>query len=355
MTLLHSQYAGRYTLEELLGQGAHAVVYRAWDAVRAMEVALKLYNEDALDHQTAEAATNAKVADCAAVMPLFEVFTDVLPREATSMPLAKPFVKRFESLSCAEVRLAGLRLFTALAFCHGRGVVHGDIKPANLFRDRHGHLQLGDFGVADFLPGARRGHTLEYAAPELLAGEPRSPQTDVWAASVTLFELMCGELPFGSTLDSSEAEVAERISSGQAQKVADLRPFLPRRLQSYFRSAFKVDPAQREITSAIVAHNAISEVAALADWVRIGGSGAIERWEGVERDRDGNPTGVQLAAELVFRPNLRRYEAHIYRQRPGGQLRRIPGARGCQGPSEATVRQLMYARMRALTEGRSLR
>jgi serine/threonine protein kinase len=351
-SLLNSKYAGRFGIEELVGEGANARVYRAWDEVRGCEVALKLYNEDALDHQVAEAATNTRVADCPAVMPLYEVLTDVLPMEATAMPLARGLLAGSERLAATHVRAHGLRLMTALMYCHGRGVIHGDIKPANLFCDRHGHLQLGDFGIRDFLPDGRRGHTLEYAAPELLDGEPRSAASDVWAANVTLYELFCGELPFGSSLDHPEAVVARAIARGDWPPVQGHRPYLPRRLQRYFADSFVVEPRERPLGSAEAAHIALAGVALRADWVRVRQTSVAERWEGVERDDGGERTGVMYCAELTHLPRAGRWDARVTRQRPGKRAQSVSGSRPCTGPSEGTVRQCMYSKMRALTEGR---
>ena len=181
-------------------------------------MALKLYDADALDHQVAEAATNTTVADCSAVMPLYEVLTDVLPMEATSMPLATPLVEPYEPVSCGMVREHGLRLMTALSYCHGRGVVHGDIKPGNLFKDRNGHLQLGDFGIGDFLPGGRRGHTLECARARVTHREPANQRVGRLGCQRDSYELFCGGCPSGLGPTQNEERIASRILAGELRE-----------------------------------------------------------------------------------------------------------------------------------------
>lgn len=352
-TLLHTVYLGRYRIEELRGEGRNARVYRAYDLVRRGEVALKLSTADSLDHQTAEAAAQHQLEECPAVMPLYDVHPDAVPYEATAMPLASATLADLGPLPAASARQQVLRVLTALGYCAGRNVVHGDVKPKNCFVDRHGHVQLGDFGIADFLQEGKRGHTLEYAAAELLQGGPRGPASDVWAAMVMLYELLCGELPFGCTADDPDHVVASRILSGAFTPVAAHRPFLPRRFQRLFQDAFVVDPVARPICSTTQAHNELARIPVRADWVRVSRPGLVERWEGVERDRDGGTTGVTFEAELRHFPRARRYEAEVRRAQAGRRMQRWPGARPCQDTSEARTRQRMYSRMRAVTEGRS--
>jgi serine/threonine protein kinase len=232
-------------------------------------------------------------------------------------------------LASAAAKQQMLRLLNALRCCHGRGVVHGDVKPANAFINRYGHAQLGDFGVRDFLPDGRRGHTLEYAAPELLSGRPRSAASDVWAAMVTAYELFCGDMPFGSAADDPEDVVAARIVSGRFPKVAVHRPLLPRALQRMFEAAFVVDPAARDLSSAELAINALADVPLQADWVNVRRPGVAECWEGLERDPNGEPTGVALEAVLTHLPRAKRFEADVRRRRPGSRFQRIAGTRVC--------------------------
>jgi serine/threonine protein kinase len=239
--------------------------------------------------------------DCPSVLPLLDVHTDALPFEATSMPLAAGTLGGAGPIPASAAKQQMLRVITALQYCHGRSILHGDVKPTNTFIDQHGHAQLGDFGIADYLPEDRRGYTLEYATPELLAGEARTAESDIWAATVMYYELLGGEMPFGTTADDPEAIVATRIAAGRFRPIGDLRPYLPRGLQALFKRAFAVDPALGSVTSAAEALNAIANIPLLADWVRVRKSGVLERWEGMERDNDGNATGTTFTAELVQR------------------------------------------------------
>ncbi|WP_293395661.1 protein kinase [Nevskia sp.] len=99
-------------------------------------------------------------------------------------------------------------LFEAMAFVHDKGIVHHDIKPANILFSQDGGIKLGDFGVAN-----RDGGTRRYMAPEMLLGEAvtrTDPRVDIYALALTLIEMLSGEHPFEglSPADSLKRRIA---------------------------------------------------------------------------------------------------------------------------------------------------
>ena len=124
------------------------------------------------------------------------------------------------------------------------GIVHCDVSPSNIFVSRTGDLKLGDFGVAR----ARAMHASDavmgkpyYLSPEVLAGNV-TPAADLWAATVTLYELLTLERPFtGSTPD----EVYAAIRHGRYNPVHRLRPEAPEELSDVIARAFSRDPDDR--------------------------------------------------------------------------------------------------------------
>src|SRR5919201_890421 len=144
---------------------------------------------------------------------------------------------------------AGAQVLEGLAHAHARGVVHRDVKPANvLLADGEGiSVRLLDFGLAQTddaetltavgdVPG-----TLAYIPPERLAGDVSGPAGDVWAVGVLLWEALAGGHPFWT---SSPLETARAIERG-APSLADTRPDLPRSLTAAVDDALALDPARR--------------------------------------------------------------------------------------------------------------
>src|SRR5205085_587939 len=144
---------------------------------------------------------------------------------------------------------AAAQILEGLAEAHRRGIVHRDVKPANILLEEGPGISVRilDFGLALMnqeetltAPGDIPG-TLAYISPERLRGEPAGPATDVWSVGVLLWEGLAGQHPFwgGSLLDTGR-----RIAEG-APSIATQRPDLPRPLVTLVDRALSVDLAAR--------------------------------------------------------------------------------------------------------------
>ncbi len=126
-------------------------------------------------------------------------------------------------------------------------VVHCDVSPSNLFISRTGEIKLGDFGIAKVrsLDASKRNGIwgkVHYASPELLKGEDVMPQADVWAAAVTLYELLTLCRPFvGESVDA----IATEILRADPPPVTYLRPEIPEAVEGVLQMALHPDPEQR--------------------------------------------------------------------------------------------------------------
>ena len=205
----------RYTVLELLGQGGMADVYRAQDAERGQEVALKLL-DPLRGIGTARARFLQEMQLCRQLvhpsLPVVHDFGEWNGRLYLSMELLEGESVRelLDGLAGAPAETArtaavGRGVARALQMCHQAGVIHRDVKPANVFLLRDGGVKLLDFGVAKPLlddPGLSATGTVPgtpaYLAPEILLGKSPSPASDLWSLGVMLYEMATGRRPFPS-------------------------------------------------------------------------------------------------------------------------------------------------------------
>ncbi len=200
--------AGRYRLDRLLGAGASGRVFLATDEVAGRQVALKMFFAAGARGGAAyeRFVREARLASTLRHPSLVEVYDVSVERGFLVMEflaggsLAQR-VAAGERLAPAQVRRMALDIISGLEAAHHHGVVHRDVKPANIFFDARGTAKLGDFGVAHLVDlgqtqtGGLIG-TLAYMSPEQITGAPISIAADIYALGVTLFEAVTGRLPF---------------------------------------------------------------------------------------------------------------------------------------------------------------
>lgn len=338
---INQEIAQRYLYRGPLGHGAHGTVCRVYDSVREGEVALKLFHDDAFDVQTAEAARQFQVAEGSCILPLLEVHTAIAEGQATVMPLAAGTLAETLPTFASNAVYATRRMLTALEFCHGRRVVHGDVKPSNVFRDEHDNVLLGDFGVA--------GMTPEYAAPELLKGEEKTVASDLWAVAVSFYELLCGEPSFGQRPDLDEFELAQRIEACDYTHPDHRLPHLPLRFRGFFRGAFVADPGARTYATAAAMRHALRDLAVRVEWVQFRKPGCVVCFEGHALTSDGHRNGTTYEAYIVHRPRKGDFVPVVKKAPPGQDPRRLTGLPPFAG-SKAQAGQQLSVWMRRLTD-----
>lgn len=199
---------GRFRLDRLLGAGSSGRVFLATDEVSGRQVALKMFFAAEARGSAAfeRFAREAKVAQALRHPNLVEVYEVSIDGGFLVMELLHggSLAQRLaagERLTGPQVRRLALELVEALQAAHQRGVIHRDVKSANVFFDSRGSAKLGDFGVAHLV---ELGHTqtggligtLAYMSPEQITGAPLSVAADLYGLGVTLFEALTGRLPF---------------------------------------------------------------------------------------------------------------------------------------------------------------
>jgi hypothetical protein len=257
MTSQSGETLGRYRLEEAVGQGGMAVVYRAVDTVLGRTVAVKLirpaFTGDAqfLERFLQEARLVASL-DHPNILPVYDF------GEHDGKPyLVLPFLQggtlggRLEGRPQTLPRAAAwlVQLGGALDAAHARGVLHRDVKPGNVLIGGDGRLVLGDFGIARLAEVSTRmtatgmvvGTPL-YMAPELARGSDASPASDRYALAVIAYEMVAGRPPFTG---SNPLSILHQQVNEPVPRLAGELPELPRGVDAWLQRGLAKDPAQR--------------------------------------------------------------------------------------------------------------
>ena len=197
--------AGRYRLDEMLGSGGAGRVFRARDEVSGRDVAIKLWSTElARGNQAYERfVREAKVASTLRHANLIECYGFSAEMGYIVMELmAGSLADRVsDAMTEKSVRRMALDVLGGLELAHQRGIIHRDVKPANVFFDARGIAKLGDFGVAHLtdLGQTQTGGligTLAYMAPEQITGARLTITADLYSLGVTVFEALTGRPPF---------------------------------------------------------------------------------------------------------------------------------------------------------------
>jgi tetratricopeptide (TPR) repeat protein len=229
---------GHYVLVSLLGTGGMAEVWKAWDRSLGRWVAVKYLKGD-VGHPTQRIEREGRMAGQLSHPSIISIFERGLQdgRAYLVMPFVDGRPPRSPLPPREAARLA-LEVARALAHAHEAGVIHRDVKPANILVEAGGRVVLADFGLAilDETVTSRwaMSGTPEYASPEQIRGDALDVRTDIYSLGATLYHLLAGKPPFtGSGVD----EITDKVLK------ADLPPLrdVPRRLSAIVSRAMARD------------------------------------------------------------------------------------------------------------------
>ena len=267
---------GRYQIRELVGEGAMATVYKAYDPEINRTIAVKLLKsqlrEDGEYHtRFLREAKGAGVLSHPNIVTVFDVGEDsnhpYIAMELVDGPTLADYLRERKTLSTAEIVQIGIELTRALDYAHRKGIVHRDVKPGNIMLSGDTHtVKVADFGIcriddSDATQQTQVGNVLgtpHYMSPEQVLGQKVDARSDLFSAGVVLYQLLTGALPFeGDTLIS----VAYKITKAEPAPIDKVRPDLPHSLRRIIERALKKQPEKRFQTGEEFA-KALSGVAA---------------------------------------------------------------------------------------------
>jgi serine/threonine-protein kinase len=282
LVALQARVAGRYSVERELGRGAMGIVFLARDVALDRRVAIKLL-PGVLAAQVTLRARFLREARLAARLS----HPNIVPLHAVEDHEAAVFfvmgyvdgetlaqrIERVGALPPSEVTPILQQVAWALAYAHGHGVVHRDVKPDNILLERGtGRAFVSDFGIARATDEAEQlasaqltevGHavgTAAYMSPEQAAGETVDARSDLYALGVVGFVALTGRPPFSAP--TTQAVLAMHLTQ-PAPPVATVRPGIPARLAGAIDRALRKDPAARFQSGEALA-DALGTVASLA-------------------------------------------------------------------------------------------
>jgi len=253
----------RYRVDELVGAGGMATVFKAFDQTLERPVAVKVMRRevvaeaDQLERFRREARAAAKLSHPHIVTVIdageengrpYIVF-EYVPGETL-----KQRIKSQGPLPVTEAVAYAIEVGSALVAAHAAGLVHRDVKPQNVLLDSHGHAKVADFGIARELDGSdgltKTGRVLgttDYVSPEQAMGEDVTGQSDVYSLGIVLYEMLTGEVPFKG---ENHVAVAMKHVKEELPDVQEKRPEVSSALAAVIEKMTAKEPVDRYLTAA---------------------------------------------------------------------------------------------------------
>lgn len=248
---------GRYLVNELIGVGGMANVYKATDVTDGKTVAVKILreefneNEEFLRRFKNESKAIAMLSH-PNIIRVYDVCfshgTRSIVMECVDGITLKEYMEEQAPLSLKETLHFVPQILRALSHAHKRGVIHRDIKPQNVMLLPDASIKLTDFGIARFARSETRTLTdraigsVHYISPEQARGEHTDQRADIYSVGVMLFEMLTGQLPFDA---DSPVTVALKQIESRAPSPRSLNPNIPEPLEAITMRAMQKDPERR--------------------------------------------------------------------------------------------------------------
>jgi len=256
--------ADRYELVEVVGRGGMGEVWAASDLRLGRSVAVKLLSANMASEAgvrerfEAEARSAARLSHPNVVQVFDSGEHDGIPYLVMELLPGRTLADEVAlgPLDPEAVRRIGMEVLGALEASHQAGILHRDIKPGNVLLAADGRAKVGDFGIAKSTEGLNLTSTgmivgtAAYLAPERVAGQPATPQSDLYAVGVVLYEALSGRKPFQA---DTPLGLMRAVEAHQAIPLAEARPGMDASLVAAVERAMAKDPGRRFGSAATMA------------------------------------------------------------------------------------------------------
>ena len=248
--------AGKYRIIEEIGQGGMGVVYKAEDLKLKRFVALKFLPPHLMDSPELRERFLVEAQAAAALNhPNICIIHEVgeseerpyIAMEYVEGETLRDKVHKGPLTAGAALEIA-IQVVDGLALAHDKGIIHRDIKSANIMITGKGQAKIMDFGLAKVIEGpllTREGTTLgtvAYMSPEQAQGEEVDHRSDIWSSGVVMYEMLSGVLPFKG---KREASVLYSVVHEEPKPLRALKPDVPLELQRIIDQSLKKKPEDR--------------------------------------------------------------------------------------------------------------
>ena len=319
LTALVGLKLGNYRLVRLLGRGRMGVVYLAEDEALLRPTAIKLLSWSVAEAQghdpvkwfLAEARMVARI-NHPKVVQIYAAARHgnhcYIAMEYVAGQSAEALVASAGPLSCAVATNIVLQAAAALHAAHSAGIIHRDVKPANLMVGDDGSTKLGDFGMALGFAELRTGTanvrvgTPYYQAPEIWRGQAATAASDVYSLGATYFQLLTGRPPFAG---ADVATLEQAHLTAPTPDVRELAPRLPASCAALVRRALAKLPRDRYPSAVEVMHDAeriMAEIGATPSGNTRDTAPAPRRRQAPSRPGPGAPGPLLASFGLASRP-----------------------------------------------------
>lgn len=248
---------GRYEIQEIIGVGGMAVVYKAYDNIDDRIVAIKILKEEFLANEEFRRRFKNESKAIAVlshpnIVKVYDVsFGDKLQyivMEYIDGITLKEYIEQQKVINWKEALHFTTQILRALQHAHDKGIVHRDVKPQNIMLLQNGNIKVADFGIARFSRNETRTMTesaigsVHYISPEQARGEITDEKADIYSVGVVLYEMLTGQLPFQS---DNAVSVAIMQLQSDATRPRDINPDIPVGLEQITLKAMQKNPRDR--------------------------------------------------------------------------------------------------------------